>query len=243
MSHWSLKSWRQRAKAGKDLQVGTIDGESCSQRETRRLRQEVDYLRRQREILKKSLGLTRLDLATEAFMPIVALSYEIPKSRTRPRPAAATRHSQAPLRVRWLGFASQARTLRCACANPSSPEHSKPSVNMNQSFRCRRGGFAHGSRKMIRACLPTENELAKVPAPVIPPAQRRSAALGFRRFSGSPWMKNEDPVMEMADEKKLCGSFEVHSMPTYTIFKLKPKADPVLRSSAIPSSPTCQTRT
>jgi hypothetical protein len=34
----------------------------------------------------------------------------------RPHPAVATRLAQAPLRVRWLGFASQARTLRYACA-------------------------------------------------------------------------------------------------------------------------------
>jgi len=42
-----------------------------------------------------------------------------------PRPAAATRLAQAPLRVRWLGFASQARTLRCACANPIFPLNTK----------------------------------------------------------------------------------------------------------------------
>ena len=64
ISHWSLKNWCKLAKAGKDqTQVGTMVGESCSQREIRRLRQENDYLRRQREILKKALGLTRLRLA------------------------------------------------------------------------------------------------------------------------------------------------------------------------------------
>lgn len=64
VSHWSLKNWCQRAKAGKEqTQVGTMEGESSSQREIRRLRQEVDYLRRQRDILKKALGLTRLRLA------------------------------------------------------------------------------------------------------------------------------------------------------------------------------------
>ena len=64
ISHWSLKNWCKRAKAGKDqTQVATMDGESCSQREIRRLRQENDYLRLQKEILKKALGLTRLRLA------------------------------------------------------------------------------------------------------------------------------------------------------------------------------------
>jgi transposase-like protein len=49
--HWSLKNWCKRAKAGKEqTQVGTMVGESSSHREIRRLRQDVDYLRRQREI-------------------------------------------------------------------------------------------------------------------------------------------------------------------------------------------------
>ncbi len=63
ISHWSLKNWCKLAKAGKDqTQVGTMDGESCSQREIRRLRQENDYLRRQREILKKALGIVSADV-------------------------------------------------------------------------------------------------------------------------------------------------------------------------------------
>jgi transposase len=58
ISHWALKNWCKLAKAGKDqTQVGTMNGGSYSQRENRRLRQESDYLRRQREILKKSLGI------------------------------------------------------------------------------------------------------------------------------------------------------------------------------------------
>ena len=69
ISHWSLKNWCKRAKAGKDqAQVGTMDGESCSQREIRRLRQEVDYLRRQRDILNKALGLYRLRLAPSGLI-------------------------------------------------------------------------------------------------------------------------------------------------------------------------------
>jgi transposase len=52
--HQSLKQWCMRAKADKDqTQVGTMDGESASQREIWRLSQENDYLRRQRDILKK----------------------------------------------------------------------------------------------------------------------------------------------------------------------------------------------
>ena len=63
ISHWSLKEWCKRAQAGKDqTQVGTLDGENSSQREIRRLRQEIDYLRRQRDILKKALGIVSADV-------------------------------------------------------------------------------------------------------------------------------------------------------------------------------------
>lgn len=63
ISHWSLKNWIKLAKAGKEqTQVGTLDGESSSQREIRRMRQEIDYLRRQRDILKKALGIVSADV-------------------------------------------------------------------------------------------------------------------------------------------------------------------------------------
>ena len=63
VSHWSLKSWLKHSKAGKDQkQVGTLEGESSLQRELRRLRQENDYLRRQRDILKKALGIVSVDV-------------------------------------------------------------------------------------------------------------------------------------------------------------------------------------
>jgi len=63
ISHWSLKNWIKLAKAGKEqTQVGTMDGESDSQREIRRMRQEIDYLRRQRDILKKALGIVSADV-------------------------------------------------------------------------------------------------------------------------------------------------------------------------------------
>jgi len=63
ISHWSLKNWIKLARAGKEqTQVGTMDGESSSQREIRRMRQEIDYLRRQRDILKKALGIVSADV-------------------------------------------------------------------------------------------------------------------------------------------------------------------------------------
>ena len=68
VSHWSLKSWLKQSKAGKDqTQVGTLEGESFLQRELRRLRQENDYLRRQRDILKKALGIVSVDVPGSAL--------------------------------------------------------------------------------------------------------------------------------------------------------------------------------
>jgi len=68
VSHWSLKSWLKHSKAGKDqTQVGTLEGESSLQRELRGLRQENDYLRRQRDILKKALGIVSVDVPGSAL--------------------------------------------------------------------------------------------------------------------------------------------------------------------------------
>jgi transposase-like protein len=55
VSHWSLNNWCTQSQAGKkQTQVGTLDGESSLQREVRRMRHEIDYLRRQRDILKRA---------------------------------------------------------------------------------------------------------------------------------------------------------------------------------------------
>ena len=58
VSAWSLGEWVKKAKAGQALNHSkTLDSESVEQRELRRLRAENDYLRQQREILKKALGI------------------------------------------------------------------------------------------------------------------------------------------------------------------------------------------
>lgn len=63
VSKWSLSQWAHSARRGQPLtQVGTLDTESAEQRELRRLRQENDYLRRQREILKKALGIVSAEM-------------------------------------------------------------------------------------------------------------------------------------------------------------------------------------
>ena len=68
VSQWSLKNWCKQSKAGKEqTQVGTLDGESSLQREVRRMRQEIDYLRRQRDILKKALGIVSVDVPGSAL--------------------------------------------------------------------------------------------------------------------------------------------------------------------------------
>ena len=55
VSTWSLGRWVQAANGGHpQSEPKTLAAESDEQRELRRLRQEVDYLREQRDILKKS---------------------------------------------------------------------------------------------------------------------------------------------------------------------------------------------
>lgn len=57
-SSWSLGRWVTAAKlGGSQTQPRTLAAESPEQRENRRLRQELDYLRRQRDILKKALAI------------------------------------------------------------------------------------------------------------------------------------------------------------------------------------------
>jgi transposase-like protein len=70
VSTWSLGRWAQAANNGarRQSQPQTLAAESPEARELRRLRQENDYLRQQRDILKKALAI---------------LSAEMPPSATR----------------------------------------------------------------------------------------------------------------------------------------------------------------
>jgi transposase-like protein len=57
VTSWSLREWIQRQRAGTLGQPKTLAQETPEQRENRRLRQELEYLRRQRDILKKALAI------------------------------------------------------------------------------------------------------------------------------------------------------------------------------------------
>ena len=58
ISSWSLRVWHQRHQNGQALtQSKTLAGLTPEQRENRRLRQELAYLQRQRDILKKALAI------------------------------------------------------------------------------------------------------------------------------------------------------------------------------------------
>jgi transposase-like protein len=58
VSHWSLSRWLKDAQSGQVLsERRTLSSETPEQRELRRLRQENDYLRRQRDILKKACSI------------------------------------------------------------------------------------------------------------------------------------------------------------------------------------------
>ncbi len=58
VSAWSRGEWIKKARAGHTAtEPATLAAEPPEQRELRRLRQENDYLRQQRDILKKALGI------------------------------------------------------------------------------------------------------------------------------------------------------------------------------------------
>jgi transposase len=58
VSHWSLSRWLKETQSGQALsEPRTLSSETPEQRELRRLRQENDYLRRQRDILKKACSI------------------------------------------------------------------------------------------------------------------------------------------------------------------------------------------
>jgi transposase-like protein len=58
VSTWSLREWLKRQQSGGGLtQPQTLAAESPEQRENRRLRQELAYVRTQRDILKKALAI------------------------------------------------------------------------------------------------------------------------------------------------------------------------------------------
>ena len=64
---WSLNRWVQAARAGQaQSEPKTLAAESEEQRELRRLRQEVDHLREQRDILKKALGILSAEVPPHA---------------------------------------------------------------------------------------------------------------------------------------------------------------------------------
>jgi transposase len=67
VSTWSLGRWVAQARAGAmQSEPKTLTAETPEQREMRRLRQENDYLRRQRDILKKAVGILSAEMPPNA---------------------------------------------------------------------------------------------------------------------------------------------------------------------------------
>ena len=63
VSKWSLGRWVQAAKNGKSLgEPKTLAQETAEQCELRRLRQQLEYVSRQRDILKKALGILSAEM-------------------------------------------------------------------------------------------------------------------------------------------------------------------------------------
>ena len=62
-----LGRWVEQAKTGQALsEPKTLSIETADQRELRRLRQELDYVSRQRDILKKALGILSAEVPPHA---------------------------------------------------------------------------------------------------------------------------------------------------------------------------------
>lgn len=63
VSQWSVGRWVQAANGGHaPSEPKTLAAETDEQRELRRLRQENDYLREQRDILRKALGILSAEM-------------------------------------------------------------------------------------------------------------------------------------------------------------------------------------
>ena len=67
VSDWSLRHWMRSDQVGEEFkEPATLAAETPEQRELRRLRQENEYLRRQRDILKKALGILSVEMPPNA---------------------------------------------------------------------------------------------------------------------------------------------------------------------------------
>jgi len=63
VSMWSLGRWNRGVNLGQPLrEPKTLAAETPEERELRHLRQENDYLRRQRDILKKAVGILSAEM-------------------------------------------------------------------------------------------------------------------------------------------------------------------------------------
>ena len=67
VSKWSLGDWVKKAVAGHTLgEPRTLAQETPEQRELRRLRQELEHVSRQRDILKKACGILSAEMPPNA---------------------------------------------------------------------------------------------------------------------------------------------------------------------------------
>ena len=67
VSKWSLGRWVEQVRTGQALgEPKTLSVESADQRALRRLRQELEYVTRQRDILKKALGILSAEVPPHA---------------------------------------------------------------------------------------------------------------------------------------------------------------------------------
>ena len=67
LSSGRLSTWMRQLSTGQPLSgPKTLDAQTPEQRELQQLRREVDYLRQQRDILKKALGICSAEMPANA---------------------------------------------------------------------------------------------------------------------------------------------------------------------------------
>jgi transposase len=68
VSAWSLRQWIKRARNGEALsEPGTLAEQTSEERELCRLRHELEYVSRQRDILKKALGILSAEMPAQGL--------------------------------------------------------------------------------------------------------------------------------------------------------------------------------
>ncbi len=188
VSKWSLGRWVEQAKTGQALsEPKTLSVETADQRELRRLRQELEYVSRQRDILKKALGILSAEpsgarqpkggVSESGFAAHRRKALRQPRRRRGIAGAggrASRRQHDAQLRpLIGQSFAQSWRTYGCLRVRLDLQEHGQRCGKNRIARLMRESGLRPRQKRRFRprttdsrqAHPIAETRLAKVPAP------------------------------------------------------------------------------